>query len=113
MKSRVIQQQGTPSAAGPGTTVEPDTATPTKKRGRVASLIIRHPLAAFFVLAFALTWFTVPMGSFMAAGPLLASLIVLGVTEGKAGIGDLGRRMVQWRVRWPFYVAALLVPLAV
>ena len=49
----------------------------------------------------------------MAAGPLLASLIVLGVTEGKAGIRELGRRMVQWRVRWPFYVAALLVPLAV
>jgi membrane protease YdiL (CAAX protease family) len=86
---------------------------PKQHHGRVASLIDRHPLSAFFVIAFALTWVTVPVGTFMAAGPLIASLIVLGVTGGRAGIRALGRRMVQWRVRWPYYVAALLVPISV
>ena len=112
MRTRVIQEPGASPTAGRGTAAS-GAATPNKERGPVASLIARHPLAAFFVLAFALTWVTVPLGTFMAAGPLFASLIVLGVTEGKAGIRALGRRMVQWRVGWQYYVAALAVPLAV
>src|SRR6476661_7611834 len=112
MRTRVIQEQREPSTKD-REPAERGVATPTKPRGRVASLIARHPLAAFFVIAFVLTWVTVPLGSFMAAGPLIASLIVLGATEGKSGIRALGRRMVQWRVGWHLYVAALLVPLAV
>jgi membrane protease YdiL (CAAX protease family) len=75
--------------------------------------VSRHPLAAFFIVAFALTWVTVPMGSFMAAGPLIAALAVLGIVEGPAGIRNLGRRMIQWRVGWHWYAAAVLVPLSV
>jgi membrane protease YdiL (CAAX protease family) len=106
MKTRVIQTSSAPSQQVPNERAE-------RSRGRVRSIVDRHPLGSFFVLAFALTWVTVPVGSFMAAGPLVAALVVLGMTEGRAGIRALGRRMVQWRVGWPYYVAALLVPIGV
>ena len=97
-----------PSGSGPGR----NRPGGTRSRG-IRGLIRRHPVPAFFGLAFALTWFAVPLGSFMAAGPLLAALIVLGVTEGRPGLRDLGRRMIQWRVGWRWYVPALLVPIGV
>src|SRR5690242_16128998 len=109
MKTRVIQP-GTGPADGQLQHPEPVGMTGAPRpwrRGRVTSLIARRPVTSFFVLAFALTWMTMPMGTFMAAGPLIASLIVLGVTEGKPGVRALGRRMIQWRVRWPFYVVAV------
>jgi membrane protease YdiL (CAAX protease family) len=65
----------------------------------------------FFGLAFALTWCTVPMGGFMAAGPLLAALVVIGVVDGRAGLRELGARMIKWRVGWQWYVAAIAIPL--
>jgi membrane protease YdiL (CAAX protease family) len=113
MKSRVIQHEHDRSAARPVDVPAVSGGPGPARRGPLRSLIGRHPLTAFFVIAFALTWVTVPFGTFMAAGPLLGALIVLGVTEGKTGIRRLGRRMVQWRVRWPYYVAAVTVPLAV
>ena len=66
------------------------------------SAIRRHPLVAFFVLTYALSWWVVPFGwkqfPFLATGPLLAALIVLALTEGRAGLQDLGSRMIRWRV---------------
>jgi membrane protease YdiL (CAAX protease family) len=79
----------------------------------LSASIKRHPLTAFFVLAFALTWWTVPLGTFMAAGPLLAALIVVAVVDGRHGLQQLWSSMVRWRVGWRWYAAALLVPLAV
>ncbi len=79
----------------------------------VSAVIRRHPLIWFFALAFAITWAPVPFGSFMAAGPLLAALIVTAIVDGRDGLRKLGRRVVLWRVRWQWYAAALLVPLAV
>jgi membrane protease YdiL (CAAX protease family) len=53
------------------------------------------------------------MGSFMAAGPLLASLIVLGMTEGRSGLRELWQRVVRWRIGWQWYAVALALPLVV
>src|SRR4029079_17826019 len=65
MKSRVIQQGKGPSPQptpqGSSTAGEPG----RKHHGKLRAVVDRHPLVAFFVLAFALTWCTVPMGSFM------------------------------------------------
>jgi hypothetical protein len=47
---------------------------------------------AFFVLTYALTWWAVPFGSFIASGPLIAALIVLPITQGWAGLRELGRQ---------------------
>ena len=80
---------------------------------RLSSVIKRHPLITFFVLAYALSWCTVPFGSFEAEGPLLAALIVIPITQGLSGLRELGSRMIRWRVRWYWYPVALGLPLAV
>jgi uncharacterized protein len=80
---------------------------------RLSSVIKRHPLITFFVLAYALSWCAVPFGSFEAEGPLLAALIVIPITQGLSGLRELGSRMIRWRVRWYWYAAALGIPLTV
>jgi uncharacterized protein len=67
----------------------------------------------FFALAFAITWAPTPFGIFMAAGPLIAAVIVTAVVDGRRGLRELGSRMIRWRVGWQWYAAALLIPLAV
>jgi membrane protease YdiL (CAAX protease family) len=73
----------------------------------------RHPQIAFFVLAYAVAWAFVPFGSFGAFGPLVAALIVIPLTRGRAGLRELGSRLVRWRVRWSWYLLALGLPLAI
>jgi hypothetical protein len=77
----------------------------------MSAVIKRHPLVAFFVLAFALTWAPTPFGVFMAAGPLVAALVITAVVDGRRGLRELWSRMIRWRVGWQWYAAALLVPL--
>jgi len=78
----------------------------------MSAVIKRHPLVAFFALAFALTWAPAPLGIFMAAGPLVAALVITAVVAGRRGLRELGSRMVRWRVGSQWYAAALLIPLA-
>jgi len=78
----------------------------------MSAVIKRHPLIAFFVLAFALTWAPTPVGVFMATGPLVAALVITAVVDGRRGLRELWSRMIRWRVGWQWYAAALLVPLA-
>jgi len=77
------------------------------------SLIRRHPVLTFFVLACALSWAAIPWQSFFAPGVLVAALIVVSLTEGVAGLKAMGSRLIRWRVSWVWYVLALAVPLAV
>src|SRR5215217_5141381 len=77
------------------------------------SLVKRHPIITFFVLSYALAWMLVPFGSFGAYGPLVAALIVVPITQGVAGLKELGLRIIRWRVRWYWYVVAIALPLAV
>jgi membrane protease YdiL (CAAX protease family) len=108
------------------TTSQPATSSPLKR------LIRSHPLIAYFVIAFAGTWaFLLPFAlsrgmnglgilpfrsdiafyiAFVLAtpaGPALASLTVTAITSGKAGVGLLLRRCVQWRVGIGWYLIAL------
>jgi uncharacterized protein len=81
------------------------------------ALVKRHPLVTFFILAYALSWwawilyafglFPNPIASF---GPFLAAIVVLALTEGKAGLIGLFRRMIRWRVAPGWYAVALLLP---
>ena len=77
------------------------------------SAVRRHPLITFFVLTYALTWGFLPFGIFGATGPLIAALIVIPITQGVAGLKELGLRMIRWRVRWTWYALAIGLPLAV
>src|ERR671921_2492072 len=86
----------------------------------IMSLVRRYPLIAFFVLAFALSWWAWPLYYFdlspnpiIGFGPFLAALIVLALTEGRSGVGRLLRRMVRWRVGLRWYAVALLLPIVV
>jgi hypothetical protein len=69
-----------------------------------------RPLVAFFVLAFAITWAVwvpraagVPMG---AVGqlwtwvPAAAAVLAAVLTGARAAVGELGWRLVRWRVGW-------------
>src|SRR5919106_3162922 len=79
------------------------------------SLVKRHPIITFFVLSYAISWAFLPIESvrFLPSGPLLAALIVVPITQGWAGLKELGLRIIRWRVRWYWYALALGVPLAV
>jgi CAAX protease family protein len=77
------------------------------------SLIRRHPVITFFVLACALSWGAIPWQSFFAPGVLVAALIVVSLTEGVAGLRAMGSRLIRWRVSWIWYLVALAVPFAV
>jgi membrane protease YdiL (CAAX protease family) len=84
------------------------------------SLVKRHPLITFFVLAYAISWVGWPLYAagiwpipFLATGPLIAALIVIPITQGLSGLRELGSRMIRWRVRWYWYVVAVGLPLAV
>jgi uncharacterized protein len=77
--------------------------------------IRRHPLITFFVLTFLISWGFLPFEAvrFVAGGPFIAALIVAPLTQGWAGLRDLGSRIIRWRVRWYWYVLAIGLPLAV
>ena len=77
------------------------------------SVIRRHPVLTFFLLACVLSWGAIPWRSFFAPGVLLAALLVVFVTEGLAGLKVMGARLIRWRVSWVWYAVALGVPVAV
>ena len=87
----------------------------------VPSLIRRHPVVTFFVLAFVISWLPypayvagwLPEPLFLPFGPLVAAVTVAGVSEGRIGLRRLGARMLRWRVGWPWWVVAVGLPLAV
>jgi uncharacterized protein len=92
----------------------------------------RHPLVAYFLIAYTGTWlFFAPLTFaqqglglipvelsdvaaflfyFLATytGPFLAAFLVTWMTEGSAGVQRLLRRLVQWRVGLQWYLILLL-----
>jgi hypothetical protein len=84
-----------------------------KDRKAVMSVVRRHPVLTFFILACALSWGAIPWQSFFAPGVLVAALIVVSLTEGVAGLKAMGSRLIRWRVSWIWYALALAVPLGV
>src|SRR5215217_5490880 len=77
------------------------------------SAVRHHPIITFFVLTYAIGWGCIPFWTFQAGSPLIAALIVIPLTQGWAGLRELGSRMIRWRVRWYWYVLAIGLPLAV
>ena len=83
------------------------------------SAVRRHQLITCFVLTFVLSWWTWPLYAMglspspLFAGPVLAALIVIPITQGWPGLRELGSRIIRWRVGWRWYVVALGLPLTV
>lgn len=89
----------------------------------------KHPLIAYFVLAYAFSWAAhiplalsahrllaapLPPGLHVvgAYGPGLAALVVTGVTLGSGGLRDLLRRTLHWRVGVGWLLVAVFSPTA-
>jgi membrane protease YdiL (CAAX protease family) len=86
----------------------------------VADRIRRHRLATFFGLTFLVSWLPWPLwaaglvpSAMFFFGPLVAAVVVIGVTDGVAGYRELGSRLIRWRVGWRWWAAAIGLPLAV
>ena len=96
----------------------------------VRQVVARHPVAAFLLICYAVTWavavpwfrtrtdilpFDLPMwgsiGTFL--GVALPAFLVVAATDGRAGMRDLVRRSLRWRVGVRWYLALLGTPIAV
>lgn len=89
---------------------------------RITEFLKRYPLMIGILLMFALTWpidlahlgllpFSVPfiLYLFLGWGFGVASIIMTGLTLGKAGVISLLKRYLQWRVGWKWYLAPFLL----
>jgi len=96
--------------------------------------IMRHPLAAYLVLAFLIAWsFWVPLAllyrgdpdlqtlsrsplliglqTLGVTGPVISAIVVTGLTRGKTGVRRMFGGLRRWRVGiWWYAAACLLVP---
>jgi len=87
----------------------------------------KHPLVAYFVLAYAFSWAvhiplalsahdllgaTLPPGLHFAGayGPALAAFVVTGMTLGAPGLRDLLSRILRWRVGIGWLLVAVFSP---
>src|SRR5438093_11752647 len=101
----------------PGRAFDPTAAGPL-------GLIRRHPIAAFVVLTFGLTWlleiprvldargelpFAFPFWGVILMGwmPGFAAIIVALATGGRAALKALFARVLVWRVGWPWYLLVI------
>src|SRR5215217_7528556 len=91
----------------------------------ITSVVKRHPIITFFVLAYTFSWLPWVLGTlvpasrpfvlypFLGSGPLLAALVVIPITQGRAGLRAWAARLRKWRVGWHWYVVAIGIPLTV
>ena len=91
----------------------------------ITSVVKRHPIITFFVLAYTFSWLPWVLGTlvpasrpfvlypFLGSGPLLAALVVIPITQGRAGLRAWAARLLKWRVGWHWYAVAIGIPLAV
>jgi membrane protease YdiL (CAAX protease family) len=94
----------------------PSTPAPVSGRGP-GGVIRRHPLGAFFVLAYVFSWSywlsVVFTGGDLShfpglLGPMFAAFTVDFLVQGGAGVRSLLSRMFRWRVPLRWYLAALV-----
>lgn len=73
----------------------------------------KYELPLFLILTYFLSWWTVPLlnGQLLPHGPAFAAVIVLGITAGRQGLGNLWSRVTRWRIPLIWFVAgpAILV----
>ena len=83
----------------------------------ITSSIKRHPLIAYFILAYALAWMLIPLMSISLAfgflalfGPAFSAILITRLTEGPVGLRELWRRALLWKAGLLSYAFAILFP---
>jgi len=94
---------------------------------RIKSFLQHHAIAAYFILAYGISWtavlFSVGLTRFsgqavpadqllvalplMVLGPTTGGLLMTAIMEGKAGLRALFGRLIHWRVGIQWYAAAI------
>lgn len=101
----------------------PETSSPSSS-GKIKLMLRQHPLLAFFILAYAISWIlSIPFilaewgvlqGDFRfvfvikSFGPYLSAAILIGIIEGKNGLQRFRQRMRQRKAGWQWYLFILL-----
>ena len=88
---------------------------------RLRQLVRAHPVAAFYALAFPLSWraylvaLVRPGGELGLDpyGPLVAAVLVTALGGGLAGLRSWGRGLLRWRAAPSLYAFAVLFPLLI
>ena len=119
MKTRIVQNEPndrTPTDQAvtqqdPGVG-EADSAPPPILNG-FRGFVRRYELVIFFALTYLIAWSTLPFGTFGAYAPIVSAVVVVLIAEGLPGLARIGRRLIQWRVNWIWYAAAIGLPLVV
>lgn len=89
-------------------------------RWSIRDVVARRPVTAFFVLAYGIAWALMPLvsvsqlfGLLGLFAPAAAGILVAAATHGRAGAGELVRRVGIWRVGPVAYLLALGIPVAI
>lgn len=84
----------------------------------LSSFVRQNRVLSFVVLAYLFSWWPWPlyvMGllpfEIASFGPFFAALVILSLSEGKAGVVSWLARMVRWRVGLRWYLVALGLPI--
>ena len=100
---------------------------------RQQTLVRKHPVAAYFVLTFAISWSgalvlaapvlvrheSLPkltgilMFPVMLLGPSITGIVLAAFTAGRAGLAELTRQLTTWRFAPRWYAALLIPPLLI
>jgi membrane protease YdiL (CAAX protease family) len=91
----------------------------TARSAGLVAVLRRHPVVAFVILAYALSWWAwfwyradpENVGApILPIGPLIATALLLPLISGWAGVKELARRILLWRVGWTWYAIVLGLP---
>ena len=114
MKTRIVQNEPndrTPTDQAvtqqdPGVG-EADSAPPPMLNG-FRGFVRRYEVVIFFAFTYLIAWSTLPFGTFGAYAPIVSAVVVVLIAEGLPGLARIGRRLIQWRVNWIWYAAAIV-----
>ena len=110
---------------------EAQTVTNMSTPSTRASTVREHPVPAYFLLAFLISWggiaglvlpgglpktsgeldaLYLPVFLVMLCGPSIAGLAMTLLLDGRSGLGALFRSFTRWRVGFGYYLFALVAP---